>query len=73
LRRYEQEAKDVSLVGQVPKHRLTAMFSATMPAEVERLARTFLRHPAIISVGDQDSRKNKRIEQRVMCVRERAQ
>ena len=50
----------------VPEFRLTAMFSATMPAEVERLARTFLRHPAIISVGDQSSGKNKRILQRTM-------
>jgi ATP-dependent RNA helicase DDX23/PRP28 len=68
---YKQEAKDLENIltaGQVPKHRLTAMFSATMPAEVERLARTFLRHPAIISVGDQDSGKNKRIEQRVMYI-----
>lgn len=66
---YEQEMKDLrENPGRVPKHRLTAMFSATMPAEVERLARTFLRHPAVISVGDQASRKNQRIEQRVMYI-----
>ncbi|GMI34087.1 hypothetical protein TrCOL_g1347 [Triparma columacea] len=66
---YEQELKDLrENPTKVPKHRLTAMFSATMPAEVERLARTFLRHPAIISVGDQGSRKNQRIEQRVMYI-----
>ena len=66
---YAQEEKDLAgamEAGKVPKHRLTAMFSATMPPEVERLAKTFLRHPAIISVGDQDSGKNKRIEQRVL-------
>lgn len=45
--------------------RVTAMFSATMPPEVERLARTFLRHPVVIKIGDQDTGKNKRIEQRI--------
>ena len=48
--------------------RVTAMFSATMPLEVERIAKTYLRHPAIIKIGDEDSGKNKRIEQRVMFV-----
>ena len=43
--------------------RVTAMFSATMPPEVEKLARTFLRHPAIVKIGDHNSGKNKRIEQ----------
>ncbi|GMI04527.1 hypothetical protein TrVE_jg11787 [Triparma verrucosa] len=68
---YMQEMKDVEagMTSGVPKFRLTAMFSATMPAEVERLARTFLRHPAIISVGDQGgSGKNKRIEQRTLFI-----
>ncbi|EEY70514.1 DEAD/DEAH box RNA helicase, putative [Phytophthora infestans T30-4] len=46
--------------------RVTTMFSATMPVEVERLAKTFLRHPSIVKIGDEDSGKNKRIEQRVM-------
>jgi ATP-dependent RNA helicase DDX23/PRP28 len=50
--------------------RVTAMFSATMPPEVERIAKTFLRHPAIIKIGDQDSGKNKRIEQRVHFIAE---
>ena len=36
--------------------------------QVERLARTFMRHPAIVAIGDEDSGKNKRIEQRVVCV-----
>ncbi|KAG3174463.1 DEAD-box ATP-dependent RNA helicase 21 [Phytophthora cactorum] len=54
--------------GQELQHRLrvTTMFSATMPVEVERLAKTFLRHPSIVKIGDEDSGKNKRIEQRVM-------
>lgn len=51
-------------------YRTTAMFSATMPPEVERIARKYLRHPAIIKIGDQDSGKNKRIEQHVYVVSE---
>lgn len=45
--------------------RVTTMFSATMLPEVERIAKKYLRHPAIIKIGDEDSGKNKRIEQRV--------
>jgi ATP-dependent RNA helicase DDX23/PRP28 len=64
---YRQEKEDLQIVNQsVPRHRLTAMFSATMPPEVERLAQRYLRHPAIVSVGDQDTRKNARIEQRII-------
>jgi len=48
-------------------YRVTCMFSATMPVAVERIAKQFLRHPAIICIGDQDSGKNKRIEQTVIC------
>jgi len=44
-------------------YRVTAMFSATMSVEVERIAKTYLRHPAIIKIGDEDSGKNKRITQ----------
>ena len=50
--------------------RVTAMFSATMPPEVERIAKSYLRHPAIIKIGDEDSGKNKRIEQRVALLSE---
>jgi ATP-dependent RNA helicase DDX23/PRP28 len=32
-------------------YRVTAMFSATMPAEVERIAKTYLRHPVMIRIG----------------------
>ena len=52
--------------------RVTAMFSATMSMEVERIAKKYLRHPAIIKIGDEDSGKNKRIEQRVFYVAETA-
>jgi len=62
----EQHPTAEAIADAVPKHRLTAMFSATMPTEVERIARRYLRHPAIVSIGDRDSSKNRRIEQRIM-------
>ena len=40
--------------------------------EVERLAKTYLRHPAIVGIGDRDSGKNKRIEQVVEVCKESA-
>ena len=64
---YEQERRDLEALGKaVPSHRLTAMFSATMPSEVERIAKRYLRHPVIVSVGDQNSGKNARITQRIL-------
>ncbi|KAL7445257.1 hypothetical protein ACHAXH_008234 [Discostella pseudostelligera] len=64
---YRQEREDLEILGKaVPSHRLTAMFSATMPSEVERIAKRYLRHPVVVSVGDQDSGKNTRITQRVL-------
>lgn len=62
---YAQEKQDLESPG-LPKYRLTAMFTATMPPEVELMAKEYLRHPAVISIGDQDSVKNARITQRVM-------
>ncbi|KAG9412658.1 hypothetical protein AC1031_015568 [Aphanomyces cochlioides] len=47
------------------KYRVTMMFSATMPTQVEKIARTYLRHPAVIKIGDESSGKNKRIDQQV--------
>jgi len=49
---------------------ITSMFSATMPPGVERIAKTFLRHPVIIKIGDEDSGKNKRITQIVLFLSE---
>ena len=63
---YVQEEQDRTNKGGLPRHRVTAMFSATMPLEVERIAKRYLRHPAVISIGDQDSGKNARIVQRVI-------
>eukprot|EP01038_Epipyxis_sp_PR26KG_P005883 gene5883-8113_t len=48
--------------------RVTAMFSATMPPQVEQIARTYLRHPVLIRIGDEDTGKNKRIEQKVLFI-----
>lgn len=50
--------------------RVTAMFSATMPSAVERIAKTYLRHPAIVKIGDSEGVKNKRIDQRVLMTTE---
>ncbi|TMW55689.1 hypothetical protein Poli38472_010571 [Pythium oligandrum] len=64
----EEMEQQLTVAGAGKDHRLrvTTMFSATMPPEVERLAKTFLRHPAIVKIGDEDSGKNKRIDQRVL-------
>ena len=41
-----------------------------MPPAVEKLAKKFLRHPAIVCIGDEDSGKNKRIRQHVLFISE---
>lgn len=51
-------------------YRVTAMFSATMSPEVEVIAKKYLRHPVIVKIGDEESGKNKRIEQRVFFLAE---
>lgn len=61
-----EQQLSLAATGQDHRFRVTTMFSATMPTEVERLAKTFLRHPAIVKIGDDDSSKNKRIDQRVL-------
>ena len=37
--------------GQIPVYRQTLLFSATMPPEVEALARKYLRKPIVVQVG----------------------
>jgi ATP-dependent RNA helicase DDX23/PRP28 len=59
-----QEMADTNTMGLKP-YRTTIMFSATMPPSVEKMAKTYLRHPVIVAIGDQESVKNKRIEQRI--------
>jgi ATP-dependent RNA helicase RhlE len=39
------------IVAQIPAYRQTMLFSATMPPEVETLARKYLRKPQVIQVG----------------------
>ena len=47
-----------------------AMFSATMPPQVERIARTYLLKPLTIRIGDVVSMKNTRIKQVVRYLQE---
>jgi len=39
------------IVDQIPPYRQTLLFSATMPPEVEALARRYLRKPEVVQVG----------------------
>jgi ATP-dependent RNA helicase RhlE len=39
------------IVAQIPPYRQTLLFSATMPPEVEALARKYLRRPIVVQVG----------------------
>jgi ATP-dependent RNA helicase DDX23/PRP28 len=67
LKSEDQEQAELQLQGV---YRVTAMFSATMSAEVELIAKKYLRHPVVVKIGDEDSGKNKRIEQRVVFIAE---
>ena len=40
------------MIGGKERFRQTVMFSATMPPQVERLARKYLRRPAIVMIGN---------------------
>jgi ATP-dependent RNA helicase DDX23/PRP28 len=70
---YQQEREDLLRKDDVASYRITAMFSATMPVEVEKIAKAYLRFPAIVSIGDQDSIKNARIVQKLVWVSSPAQ
>ncbi|HVZ77515.1 MAG TPA: DEAD/DEAH box helicase [Gemmatimonadaceae bacterium] len=39
------------IVGELPRYRQTLLFSATMPPEVEALARKYLRKPVVVQIG----------------------
>ena len=43
------------IVAQVPAYRQTLLFSATMPPEVEALARKYLRRPRVVQIGRRSS------------------
>ncbi|XP_012251724.1 probable ATP-dependent RNA helicase DDX23 [Athalia rosae] len=47
----ENEEKLLANYNTKKKYRQTVMFTATMPAAVERLARTYLRRPAVVYIG----------------------
>ncbi|XP_001602070.1 probable ATP-dependent RNA helicase DDX23 [Nasonia vitripennis] len=47
----ENEEKLLANYNSRKKYRQTVMFTATMPAAVERLARTYLRRPAVVYIG----------------------
>ncbi|XP_068453942.1 probable ATP-dependent RNA helicase DDX23 isoform X2 [Clinocottus analis] len=51
------------------KYRQTVMFTATMPAAVERLARSYLRRPAVVYIGSA-GKPHERVEQKVMLMSE---
>ena len=51
------------------KYRQTYMFSATMPPAVEKIARTYLRNPAYVYIGDSSSSKEN-ITQNVILLKE---
>jgi ATP-dependent RNA helicase DDX23/PRP28 len=40
------------LLGDVVRYRQTMMYTATMPSQVERIAKQYLRRPAIVTVGN---------------------
>ncbi|CAL8367511.1 unnamed protein product [Lota lota] len=51
------------------KYRQTVMFTATMPAAVERLARSYLRRPAVVYIGSA-GKPHERVEQKVLLMGE---
>ncbi|CAG8658224.1 12275_t:CDS:10, partial [Ambispora leptoticha] len=47
----ENPAEMLKKLGQRERYRQTVMFSATMPPAVERLAKRYLRRPAVVTIG----------------------
>ncbi len=52
------------ILSATPPERQTAFFSATMPAQVKRLVKNYLKSPVLVKVENQDTTPN-RIEQQV--------
>jgi ATP-dependent RNA helicase RhlE len=46
------------IVADIPRYRQTLLFSATMPPEVEALARKYLRKPIVVQVGRRSQAAN---------------
>ena len=67
----EAEDKEVLLANynSKKKYRQTVMFTATMPPAVERLARTYLRRPAVVYIGS-IGKPTERVEQIVHIMTE---
>ncbi|XP_030757784.1 probable ATP-dependent RNA helicase DDX23 [Sitophilus oryzae] len=68
-----EEAEDSKLLlanyNSKKKYRQTVMFTATMPPAVERLARTYLRRPAVVYIGS-IGKPTERVEQIVHIIGE---
>lgn len=68
-----EEAEDSSVIlanyNSKKKYRQTVMFTATMPPAVERLARTYLRRPAVVYIGS-IGKPTERVEQIVHIMTE---
>ncbi len=64
------EQAEKAATGEGVQYRVTSLYSATMPAGVERLAKRYLRSPCVIRIGDTGTGKNMRIEQRVLWMTE---
>ena len=73
LRPEDEEEEEAVSMEEKPEviYRQTFLFSATMPPEVERLAKKYCRHPAIIQIGE-TGRVVDRIEQVVKVIAENA-
>jgi ATP-dependent RNA helicase DDX23/PRP28 len=69
---HEEEALEQAKKSETGEqlYRVTSLYSATMPPGVERVAKRYLRAPCIIRIGDEESGKNKRIDQRVLWMTE---
>ncbi|KAJ3245924.1 DEAD (Asp-Glu-Ala-Asp) box polypeptide 23 [Chytriomyces hyalinus] len=65
----EDESADTAMIEstRVGKFRQTVMFSATMPAAVERIAKTYLRRPIVVTIGTAGQAVD-RIEQRIEMI-----
>mmetsp|Transcript_1748 Transcript_1748/g.2216 ORF Transcript_1748/g.2216 Transcript_1748/m.2216 type:complete len:630 (+) Transcript_1748:191-2080(+) len=60
-----------TIIGQTPRTRQTAMFSATWPKEVRELAMEFLNNPIRVTIGGSKLAANSRVSQTVEVVNER--
>ncbi|XP_014769614.1 probable ATP-dependent RNA helicase DDX23 [Octopus bimaculoides] len=65
----EDDTKMLQNFNSKKKYRQTVMFTATMPPAVERLARTYLRRPAVVYIGSA-GKPTERVEQITYMVSE---